>query len=152
MPGTRKQPARRPRGEDAAKRDRAVKALELRIAGGTYRAIGQQLGISEYAAYYDIQDELGRLDQVCQKKAERLRDLEGRRLDVLQLALAPGIRTGDPRAIATAVRLMERRARLFGLDAPTEFSGPNGGPLQVMKQVVHVQLPDDGDDEQRARS
>jgi len=59
------------------------------------------------------------------------------------VALAPGIRTGDPRAIATAVRLMERRTRLFGLDAPTEFSGPNGGPLQVMKPAVHQQLRDD---------
>jgi hypothetical protein len=61
----------------------------------------------------------------------------------LHVALVPGIRNGDPRAIGAAVRLMERRARLFGLDAPTEFSGPNGGPLQLMKQVIHQHLPDD---------
>lgn len=39
------------------------------------------------------------------------------RLDRLNLALAPGIRSGDPRAVKAAVRLMERRAKLFGLDA-----------------------------------
>jgi len=61
----------------------------------------------------------------------------------LRVALASGVRNGDPRAISTAVRVMERRARLFGLDAPTELSGPNGGPLQVMKQVIHRQLPED---------
>jgi hypothetical protein len=81
---------------------------------------------------------------VREDRAERLRDLEGRRLDALQVGLVPGIRNGDPRAIGAAVRLMERRARLFGLDAPTEFSGPNGGPLQVMKQMIHQHLPDDG--------
>jgi hypothetical protein len=100
------------------------------------------LAVSEKTAYYDIQDELGRLDKVRQDKAERLRDLEGRRLDQLTVALAPGIRNGEPRAILAAVRLMERRAKLFGLDAPTQLSGPDGGPL-IMKQVVHQQLRDD---------
>jgi len=93
-------------------------------------------------AYYDIQDDLGRLDKVGQDKAERLRDLEGGRLDALQVGLAPSIRNGDPRAIGVAVRLMERRAKLFGRDAPTQLSGPDGGPL-IMKQVIHQQLRDD---------
>ena len=62
-PRTRtKKPRNRPLGEDAAKRVRAVKALDLRIAGATYRQIGAQLDVSEYTAYYDVQDELGRLD------------------------------------------------------------------------------------------
>jgi hypothetical protein len=132
---TRKHQRNRPVGEDAALRDRAVKVLELRIASVTYRQTGQQLDVSEKTAYYDVQDELGRLDKVRQDKVERLRDLEGRRLDGLQVALAPGIRNGDPRAINAAVRVMERRAGLFGLDAPTTFAGPDGGPV-VMKQVI----------------
>jgi len=112
----------------------------LRIAGGTYRAIGQQLGVSEYAAYHDVQDELGRLDAIVKKKAERLRELEAERLDQLTVALAPAIRTGDPRAIGAAVRLMERRAKLFGLDAPTQFSGPEGEPMSIT--VQHIYEPD----------
>jgi hypothetical protein len=116
--------------------------LDLRIAGASYRQIGAQLGVSERAAYYDVQDELGRLDAVIKEKAERMRELEAQRLDQLTVALAPTLRTGDPRAIATAVRLMERRAKLFGLDAPTELSGPGGGPL-IMKQVIHQELADE---------
>jgi hypothetical protein len=131
--GHRRSP--RPPGEDAAKRVRANKALDLRLMGATYRQIGTQLQVSEKTAYYDVQDELGRLDLVVKGKAERLRDLEARRLDQLTVALAPGIRGGDPRAVLAAVRVMDRRAKLFGLDAPTKLAGPEGGPL--VSKVVH---------------
>jgi len=87
-----KHPRNRPPGDDAMRSDRAVKALDLRIAGVTYRQIAAQLDVSEKTAYYDVQDELGRLDKVSKEKAERLRDLEERRLDALQVALASGIR------------------------------------------------------------
>src|SRR5262245_60858052 len=128
----------RPPGEDAAKRDRAVKALELRIAGATYRQIGAQLGVSECTAYYDVQDELGRLDAIGKEKAERLRDLEIRRLDALTVALAPGIQSGDVRAILAAVRVMERRAKLLGLDGPQQFAGPEGAPIPIT--IIHQQI------------
>jgi hypothetical protein len=128
----------RPPGEDAAKRNRAVKALDFRIGGATYRQIAAQLDVSESTAYEDVQDELGRLDTVATKKAERLRELEARRLDVLTLALSPGIRAGEPRAIVAAVRVMERRARLFGLDAPQKITGPDGAPVAI--RIVHQQL------------
>jgi hypothetical protein len=132
----------RPVGEDAAKRERTTKALELRIMGASYRQIAAQLQVALKTAYHDVQDELGRLDAVIKEKAERMRELEAQRLDQLTVALAPTLRAGDPRAIATAVRLMERRAKLFGLDAPTELSGPGGGPL-IMKQVIHQELADE---------
>jgi DNA-binding CsgD family transcriptional regulator len=134
----KRHPKLRPPGEDAATRERAVKALELRIAGGTYRQIGAQLGVSEKTAYYDVQTELGRLDAVAKQRAERLRDLEARRLDMLTVALAAGIRMGDPRAIGAAVRIMERRARLFGLDAPVKIAGDEHAPLPV--RIVHQQV------------
>ncbi len=126
QPPRRRKPRNRPPGEDAAKRERAVKALDLRIAGATYRQIGAQLGVSEKAAFYDVQDELGRLDVVIKAKAERLRELEARRLDQLTVALSARIRTGDPRAILAAARLMERRAKLFGLDAATDVTVSGG--------------------------
>jgi len=112
----------------------------LRIAGATYRQIAVQLAVNERTAYYDVQDELGRLDAVSTQKAERLRDLEARRLDGLTVALTPAIRTGDPRAIGVAVRVMERRAKLFGLDAPQQIGGPAGAPIPIT--VIHQQLRD----------
>ncbi len=114
---------------------RTAKALDLRIAGANYRQIARELDIANATAYGDVQEELGRLDTRNGQKAERLRDLEARRLDLLTLSLAPGIKLGDPRAISAAVRIMERRARLFGLDAPTQIAGPDGQAIAV--QIIH---------------
>ena len=102
--------------------------------------IARQLNIADATAYADVQEELGRLDARNGQKAERLRDLEARRLDQLQLALVPGIKVGDPRAILAAVRIMERRARLFGLDAPTMIAGPEGGAVAI--RIVHREVRD----------
>lgn len=135
----RSPPRNRPVGEDAARRERATKALDLRIAGASYRQIARQLDIADATAYADVQEELGQLDAGNREKAERLRDLEARRLDQLTIALQPGIRAGEPRAILAAVRIMERRARLFGLDAPTKLAGPEGEPMSI--QIVHRQIP-----------
>jgi hypothetical protein len=56
------------------------------------------------------------------------------------LSLAPGIKDGDPRAVLAAIRIMERRAKLFGLDAPTTIAGPDGAPVTI--HIVHRELPD----------
>ena len=125
----------RPPGEDVKKRLRAARALELRLVGATYRAIAQQLGVSECAAYYDVQDELGRLDAVTGPRAERLRELELRRCDRLQLALDPAASTGHPPSVMASIRVMDRRAKLLGLDAPTQITGAGGAPIAVIRMV-----------------
>lgn len=96
---------------------RAQQALDLRIAGATYRQIAQQLQCGLKTAYLDVQTALGALDALIAKKAERVRELEIARLDRLNIALAPTIKTGNPGAIFAAVKIMERRAKLLGLDA-----------------------------------
>ena len=96
--------------------------------------------MSEKAAYYDVQDALGTLDAVVKEKAERLRELEAARLDRLNVALANGIKLGDPRAVVAAVRVMERRAKLFGLDAPTKLAGPEGEA--VIAKIIMQQIKD----------
>ena len=97
---------------------RQEKALELRIAGGSYRQIGRQLGVSPKTAYYDVHTELGGLDTVKAGLAERLRDLELARCDRLTVALTQRANTGEPRSVFALVKVMERRAKLLGLDAP----------------------------------
>jgi DNA-binding CsgD family transcriptional regulator len=130
---------RRP-GEDAKTRERAARALDLRITGATYRQIAKALNTNEKTAYYDVQDELGRLDAVTRHKAERLRDLELRRLDRCTAALDPRLADGDPRAVMASVRVMERRAKLLGLDAPLQVTGADGAPVSVT--IVHQELKD----------
>jgi hypothetical protein len=116
------------------RRERVGHALDLRIADGSYRQIARRLNIADAT----VQHELGRLDALNREKAERLRDLEAHRLDRLTISLQSGIRAGDPRAILAAVRIMERRAKLFGLDAPTKVAGADGEPMSI--RLVHEQL------------
>lgn len=124
------------RGTTEQQRERAVKALELRIAGATYRQIGHQLDVSEKTAFYDVQGELGRLDGLKQDLAERLRDLELARIDRATLGLWPHVQQGDPRAVMAWTRIAERKAKLLGLDAVV--------PQQV--DVTHRQYGWDRDD------
>ena len=61
------------------------------------------------------------------------RQEENERLDALLEAVWPDALTGDPRAIETALKISDRRAKLNGLDAPvrTELSGPDGGAVPL---------------------
>jgi hypothetical protein len=122
---------------DAAERD--ARALELRAAGASFRQIADRLGVSVGTAWKCVDRGLA---ATRQEPSGKLRKLERERLDrltveavqVLQarhVVVSGGkIITGDdgeplidhgPRlaAINTLTRLMERRARLEGLDEPT---------------------------------
>jgi Homeodomain-like domain len=118
-------------GQVEAAAARRQKALDLRIAGARYRQIGAQLGVSYQTAYRDVQTALGELATLQAGKAERLRELEVERCDKLQLALWPKARSGDEKAVRTLIAVMDRRAKLLGLDAPTklEHGGTDGQPL-----------------------
>jgi hypothetical protein len=52
--------------------------------------------------------------------AAELRQLEGARLDTLQAQWWPHAIRGDYPAAKFVLRIMERRAKLFGLDAPQQ--------------------------------
>ena len=118
-------------GQAEAAAKRRQKALDLRIAGVRYRQIGAQLGVSYQTAYRDVQTALGELAKLQAGKAEHLRELEVERCDRLQMALWPKARSGDETAARTVLAVMDRRAKLLGLDAPTklEHGGADGQPL-----------------------
>jgi hypothetical protein len=118
-------------GQSEAAIERRGKALELRIAGVRYRQIGAQLGVNHQTAYRDVQAALGELAALSAKKAEKLRELELERCDKLVLALWPKVKAGDEKAVRAVVAVMDRRAKLLGLDAPTklEHAGADGEPL-----------------------
>jgi hypothetical protein len=118
-------------GQVEAAAARRQKALDLRIAGVRYRQIGAQLGVSYQTAYRDVQTALGELATLQAGKAERLRELEVERCDRLQMALWPKARSGDEKAVRALIAVMDRRAKLLGLDAPTklEHGGADGQPL-----------------------
>lgn len=61
------------------------------------------------------------IQRTMQQPADELRTAELDRLDRLQLAAWPNAMRGDNKSILTIVRLMERRAKLLGLDMPLKI-------------------------------
>lgn len=92
-------------------------AVELRKAGLSYTEIATRLGYkSAGSAWQRVQRAL---DQTLREAGtEQIRDFEGDRLDRLQAAVWGRAVQGDIPAVNAVLRIMERRARLFGLDAP----------------------------------
>lgn len=113
--------------EDAARLAVQEQALELRIAGASFRAIAKQLGIGLRQAYELVSDGLAALKDDRDDAAERLRALEVERCDRMTLALGRKVVNGEERAVRAAVAVMDRRAKLLGLDAPVKVEHSDGG-------------------------
>ena len=105
--------------------ERKLQALDLRKAGLSYRQIGEELNVSYQTAWQDVRAAMKALAQVENGRADEVRRIELQRLDELWRGLWADATGGDPAAIRAALGLMERRAKLLGLDAPakTEHSG-----------------------------
>lgn len=113
--------ARGKSAEKAAILERQIKALELRKAGYSFRAIGKRLGVTHVQAYRDVNNELKELGSRIQHDADELRQLELERLDTIHRALRREVLDGNPAAANATLKTMERRAKLLGLDKPTEI-------------------------------
>ena len=100
--------------------DRRVQALELRKAGYTYAQIGTTLGISAVMAHRHVVKALSVIRDKISEQTEELRTLELQRLDNLFFVIYKRAEKGDLAAVDRCLRLMERRAKLLGLDAPTK--------------------------------
>lgn len=103
--------------------ERRVKALELRKDGKSYRAIAKLLGVDLRTAFDDVQAELRALREQATDAAEQVKDLELARCDEMTEALSSKVGKGDTQAIQANIRVMERRAKLLGIDAPTKTQG-----------------------------
>lgn len=99
--------------------DRRRKAIEMRIAGHHWQDIADTLHYaSKGAAHTDVTRALEQAVAELAIPLEGYRQLELDRLDTMQTALWPKVLSGDTKAIDTTLRLMDRRAKLLGLDAP----------------------------------
>ena len=116
-------------------REREEQALQLRIAGLTYKRIGEAMGISESGAYKAVMRGLHRLNEHVAENAEELRRLETERLNALLLAFWPRARRGDEKAADRVIRIGTRLAALWGLDAITKIDVTTGGEPITFKVV-----------------
>jgi hypothetical protein len=127
-------------------REDELQAFELRKAGATYLQIGKQLGISKQKAYDGVKRVLLETIKITTEEAVAVRALEIDRLDAMFLGLWPRARSGNEQAVAVALKIMERRSRLLGLDAPekSEITGNDGAKL-IESISVHLVRAGEGD-------
>lgn len=86
------------------------------MEGKTFTVIAEEIGYNSPQAAYDAVKRS--IAAITREPAEELLKLELERLDVLwgiQYLTAQG---GDVQAMAACMKIMERRAKLLGLDAP----------------------------------
>lgn len=98
-------------------REKEVAAINLRRTGMTYMEIAHELGYSDHAGA--LRAVRRGLQRALQEPADDLRQIEAARLDRAQEKIWAKVEDGDPKAITVLLRIMERRAKLLGLDAPT---------------------------------
>ena len=95
---------------------RRAQALELRAAGRKYREIAEALDYSSpQHAHRDVKAEL---DALVKTPAMEVLAEELDRLDKMLQGLWTEARRGNLQSIDRVLRIMERRARYLGLDAP----------------------------------
>lgn len=99
-----------------------AEAVKLRKMGLGYPQIADRVGYnSRQAAHQAVTTALAEIREHTAENADDLRTLEAERLDQLwQIAMTEAITNRDMRAIDTALRIQDRRAKLFGLDKADE--------------------------------
>lgn len=100
--------------------ERARQALSLRREGKRYDEIGEALGITASGAWRLVQRAYRRAQKQNDSEVEFQRKLDLERCDVAISALWPNVLAGKYGAIERLMQVLERRAKLLGLDAPVK--------------------------------
>lgn len=112
--------------------ERRVQALALRREGATFTEIGEALGINRSAAHKAVSRALDELAQLAEGEVVSLRALELDRLDALQRSVWTQAMDGALPAVDRVLKIMERRSKLLGLDAPIKQEAEENQPLGVL--------------------
>ena len=119
---------------------REQEVVKLRRGGLTWDLIGERVGLSAQGAYVAYERALKRvvLDDI-----NAIRQLETERLDLAQSAIWGKVLQGDNPSIANLLRIMERRAKLLGLDQPirqqVEVISYDGNTVRSeLERILHL--------------
>jgi len=119
--------------------ERRMKAFELRKKGYGYEQIGKALGISMQAAHHHVKTRLKELAKKTDEDAKQVLQLELARLDQMLLGLYEEAISGKESAVDRALKIMERRSKMLGIDAPTRpIDDPIDQPSAKSKIVFVV--------------
>lgn len=110
---------------------RAHKAFELRKQGWSYREIAKELGVAHQTIAKDLKKIFDAyLEQSLEMRAYEV-SLEQARLDDMWQSVYADFRTGNVKAADQLIKIMERRAKLLGLDT-----------VQASKQISVTVTPE----------
>jgi hypothetical protein len=116
--------------------DRYRRVMDLRARGLTFEEIAQEVGYAGRQGAKEAYD--AALRWWGREAVDDLRTVEGERLELLwrrvyaRVARSEDLGTVEfARLLDSAVRLSQRKAALWGLDAPRQYevTGEGGGPL-----------------------
>jgi hypothetical protein len=130
---------------------RRKEAVDFRLQGMTYREIALELGVTPTRARQLVAEALAAIEKDTAESAEELRRLELDRLDQLQCGLWEEAAGGNLKAVGAALKIMERRARLVGLDAPARTANTHGyadidqmSDAELLEEARRLGIPVDG--------
>ena len=108
------------------------------------------LGNTQSGAHRIVTRVLKRHEEELSESVPALRKIEADRLDVMPNAIWPDVLKGDLAAIHTALRISERRGKLFGLDQtrldftnddePFEFNDQHRTAAQTAQRTTALDL------------
>lgn len=95
---------------------REAEVLRLRRQGLTWDMIADKVGYSNASGAHTAYKSA--LKRIIYSEVIEIRNVEQDRLDIAQSAIWPDVLQGDLPAINTLIKIMDRRAKLLGLDMP----------------------------------
>jgi transcriptional regulator len=134
--------------ERIARSQHATRVLKLRLQGLSFREIAEQIGVCEQRAYTICRQELDRLNKIRTEAAEQTQRLEIGRLDALLAAVWAKAQQGDLHAIDRVLAIMQRRAKLLGLDLADKQSQVTGSTVVLNVNEVVISRDATQSDEQ----
>ena len=130
---------------------RRQEATRLRMAGLSFREIAQRVGVTPRRAWVMVQESLSEMRRDIEGNVAELRAMELARLDVAQAALWKRVLAGEDGAVSSLIRIMDRRAKLLGLDAPQQVAQTlsieydSGKRVESAFALLGVRAADDGE-------
>lgn len=104
-------------------------------AGLNYRDMADALDVSLATVAGDVKAIVKRWQAEQVSSVDQWAQLESHRLDRAINAIWDKVQEGDLGALDRMLKIMERRAKLLGLDTPTvtRLEGADGGPIQTQQ-------------------
>lgn len=122
---------------DAAERERARAAVELRVQGQPYAQIAAQLGYAdESGARHAVSRLLARHEA---DSIDELRAVHSARLETVLSSFWAGMVSGNADAAKIVLRTLDSLAKLYGLDAPTRVAlGPPVSDVEFANEAARL--------------